>query len=92
MVPLPLYRLPVFGDAGDGIRADYRCSGQRLVLRRPRLGARERPAADGQVGLDRTADQAALQERVAAGWCETQSLAVKPVCKGQNSYLARGRW
>lgn len=64
-------RLPVFWDVGDGVRPDLRCSDQRLILRRPRLGGWERPVVDGQVGLDRTADQAAFQERVAAGWFPT---------------------
>lgn len=67
-----LRRLLVFGDVGDGVGSDLGRSDQRLVLRRPRLGGRERALVDGEVGLDRAADQAAFQERVAAGRCQTQ--------------------
>jgi len=64
---IPLCRLPVLRDAGHGVRSDLRRSDRRFVVRRPRLGGGERPLANGQIGLDRPADQAALQERVAAG-------------------------
>lgn len=63
----------MFGDAGDGVRSDFRRSDQRLVVRRPGLGGRKRPPADGEVGLDRAANQAALQKRVAAGEFDTET-------------------
>lgn len=64
---LLLARLPLLGDAGDGVGPDLRRPDQRLVQRRPGVGGGERPSPDGEDGLDRTAGEAALQERVDAG-------------------------
>lgn len=52
----------MFRNVGHGVRSDIGRSDQRLVLCQPRLGGRERPFVDGQVGMDRSTDQAALQE------------------------------
>lgn len=64
---LPLHRLSVLRDAGDGVRSDLRRSDQRLVVRRPGLGGRKRPLVDREIGLDGAAGQTALQKRVVSG-------------------------
>lgn len=53
--------------AGYGIGSHHRQPDHGVVPHRPELGARERPPADEQDGLDAAPPAAALRQRVAPG-------------------------
>lgn len=55
----------MFRHAGNGIGFDHRQPDHSVLPHGPELGARERPAADQQDGLDAAAPAAAFRQRVA---------------------------